>query len=430
AMPTLGELATNHAVHAVLVATNFFGINTIPIALNEADYVRMWVQAATTMTTYQAVSTTALASTPRTAPAPQIVKSEASTQHSDGAPDPTVDNPIDDLIANFLKNLGINWDPANGTVNGLPYDAYTNPADPMWWVVRALEFFEDFQQFGQDLLTNPAAAFQYLVQLALFDWPTHIAELTGLNPAQQLLAVAIGAALAPAGAVGGFAGLAGLAATQPAAPAGAPLPPPIVPGPAMLPVAGMSAAPAAPAAAPASAPAPAPTPTTSTTASPAPPSAPPAAGGAGFVPPYMVGPPGIGFGSGMSTSASASSSAKKKGSEPDSAAAAAGAAAREQARARRRRRATLRDHGDQFMSMDVDVDPDWGLPEQERVASTAASDAGAGPLGFAGNVRKETTTAAGLTTLSGDEFGEGPAMPMVPGTWAQEEELGPQADNA
>lgn len=406
AMPTLPELATNHVVHGALLATNFFGVNTVPIAVNEADYARMWTQAATTMSTYQAVSAAAVTSTPQPDPAPPIVKSDASSDDSsDPDHDPTIDNPFNDFIARILKNFGINWDPAQGTVNGLDYDAYTNAGQPIFWVVRALELLEDFEQFGYYLVHNPALAFQYLVQLALFDWPTHILEIFTSQP--ELLAPALLLAAAPFGAVGGFAGLAGLAAIPHPVPVPAPLPLP-APAPPGLPAVATAASPVAPATAPASAPAPAPTPTTSTVASapPAPPA--PAAPGPGFFPPYVIGPPGMGTGSGMG--ASASSSAKRKAPEPDSAAAAAAASAREAARARRRRRVTQRGHGDEFMDMNVDVDPDWD--------ASLASDHGAGTLGFAGTARRDAVAAAaGLTTLTGDEFGGGPTLPMMPGTW-------------
>src|SRR5271168_1861608 len=73
AVPTTLELAANHIIHGVLVAMNFFGLNTIPITLNEGDYVRMWIQAATAMSIYQAASGAAVASAPRTAPAPNVV---------------------------------------------------------------------------------------------------------------------------------------------------------------------------------------------------------------------------------------------------------------------------------------------------------------------------------------------------------------------
>ena len=69
-MPTMPELITNHVVHGVLVATNFFGVNTIPIGMNEADYIRMWNQAADTQSTYDGVTAMAVDSIPDTPPSP------------------------------------------------------------------------------------------------------------------------------------------------------------------------------------------------------------------------------------------------------------------------------------------------------------------------------------------------------------------------
>ena len=336
------------------------------------------------------------------------------------AHDPKIDNIFDQIIANFLHNFGVNWNPAAGTVNGFTYDQYTNPATLIFWVVRGLEKFEDFQQFFQYLGQNPIVAFQYLGSLILFDWPLHIIEELPFLP--ELLAPAALVAAAPLAPLGGLAGLAGLAAIP--APPVLPVPVPIaLPTPPLIPALGPTPL-AAPAAAPASAPAPAPTPTTTTVASSAPPPpAPSTPAGPGFAPPYAIGP-GLGLGSGMSSSAS--SSAKRKAPEPDPAAAAAAAAAGEAARARRRRRSRQHGYGDEFMDMNVDVDPDWGQPPaEESLVSTMASKQGAGQLGFAGTASSETSSeAAGLTTLAPDGFGSGPRMPMLPGSWDPDDQAG------
>jgi hypothetical protein len=65
----------------------------------------------------------------------------------------------------------------------------------------------------------------------------------------------------------------------------------------------------------------------------------------------------------------------------------------------------------------MDLEPE---PDDLTTAAAVASGQGAGPLGFAGTAAKETAQAAGLTTLAGDAFGNGPTTPMTPGTRAND----------
>ncbi|MBV8182270.1 MAG: PPE family protein [Mycobacterium sp.] len=436
AMPTLAELAANHTIHAVLVATNFFGINMIPIAVNEADYVRMWVQAATTMATYQAVSSAAVASTPQTDPAPLVVNPASSWGNSLATAIQAIEHLVNDVstlnlsdlessflnliqnfsVAAFMQNpLGYTQQIVESFVGQFPLlsDLYFGfggdhlfefLANPVGFVENIINKF----------LANPleALANPFLLVLSPDDFPSIF------YPVIQPF-IAPGLAVASLGSAGGFAGLAELAGLP--QPIVAPALAPVAAVPSMVPVAGMVPTVVAPIGAPVTIPAPAPTPASapaapavSTVASSASPPALPAASGAGFVPPYAVGPPGIGFGSGMS--ASAGSSAKRKAPESDTAAAAAAAVAREHRQARRHRRAKQRGYGDEFMDMNFDVEPDWDEPLGGE--PVAASDTGAGPLGFTGTGRNEAVEqAVGLVRLHSDEFGGGPRMPMLPGSW-------------
>ncbi|OBH60343.1 PPE family protein [Mycobacterium sp. E2479] len=372
AMPTLAELATNHTVHGVLVATNFFGINTIPIAVNEADYARMWVQAATTMGTYQAVAGSALAASPRTTPAPPIVNPGGQTNSLAAN---AAQNSPGDWLQNFFQQLS-----------------------------KSLQdFLQNIQQLLQNLpallaANGPLLFFvAYQVFFNAVGWPTWGAILTAPLLIPLLLGIGLGSLLTTPVDV------------EPDADAAPAVVAPVLTSnkPTMMPAVALAPTVATPAGAPA---------TTAAAGSGAPAAPAPAAAATNFA--YLVamgGDPDAGVGPTLGGRGGVKA--------PAATIPAAGAAAanRAESRARRRRRATLHDHADEYADMDSDfgVPPDFG--DEEELAAAVASAQGAGPLGFAGTTRRQKAfQAAGLTKLAEDDFGGGPRMPMVPGTWEQE----------
>ncbi|MHA7652035.1 PPE domain-containing protein [Mycobacterium sp. ML4] len=444
AMPTLAELAANHATHAMLVATNFFGINTIPLALNEADYARMWIQAATVMSTYQSVAAAAVDTAPQTTAAPEIVTTGALAAAGDLPPDRQNDfftwlqdigyiafydkyiQPLIDALSNlpFFQALFSGFDPylvilGNPLTYLSPFNVAFALGYPMDIGTYVAFLSQMFSFVALDLTAafasgNPATISFTILFVTVEIIGTVITDTialmkTLLEQSIVLLAVVVplltaplvplaaGAALGPIG----IKGLAALAALPPAPPVAPAITPPLAALAPMVPTSSSSPAPA-PAEAAGSVPGPG--------APPPPPAAPPTVTGTGG---------GLGMSAGMENfgylvgdvgsvaDQAAMAGARKKAPKADSAEEPTVAPTPdEQAERPRRRRTKVTQLGRGYEYMD---------PEPQ------ASAPGAAPLGFAGTVPgRSAGTAAGFATLAGDAFGVAPRVPMLPGTWSAE----------